>query len=864
MSPIGATLARIAGRLRAAHAPGRRFGIAAALGAAALVLIAMVPGLAQSPPEGPPACAAYPPNSPLSCNVLPLDAPVQPTPSPTPTGPPPEITFVDQGQLPSGYVGRHYEANLVFPEGSNIDFATVGNLPAGLTINRDRSVTGIPRSAGNHLVQVLILRGNNQGAFVGRWSLRVDGPGRRVPARVPRPSRQARPPATPKVEADPISPVPPGWINIYRLTPADFEKLAPPPPPPAPPPPPPDAAAASAQGDAAGRSADEAKADASKSPAPGPTPTAAASTTPTQPTTGPARPAAGDTTAPASLPLETTLLPLLDVEYPSESLFRHAVVNLLADAPRADIDRITQLAKKPKSFAALPPTLQWRDSGGFRAVRPIPSWGYRTIYGIMPFWWGQPELPAVGGEAPTFVEPVVEFSLFDRIGILGAQLSPKSDQMWLAGPGSTDWAAMSRFARAAQAHGTELDLVLEASNWSALPARSNVNDINGLADNAAVAAAQILDVKLTDPQRYLRAGLLPMWHSHEHLFNGITVMFTPPAHTDSSAPGFEIFFNRFMRTLIARMKNTNRLLTLNIAFSADHFCTPAPAPGGDNRTRKACRPGAFAIANLDQLRQLAAFPYVPDNDAAQQAGLANTGKRLARMLGRETPPTKFNLLIFVPEPVRESRRALRSTLDAVPLSANFSSESKIEMLRSIVPVIFGPGALAANPDAAGAAGAGAGDTIQNQLAYYDEVFGGAGFWPVPMLSTATGAETNKAIQDEFFEPRESVGETIIPDASTSPYYMSLALRLAWQALVLAVIIAILVYSFAELSDRTRRIVAWVTLGLASATIAIFFWLLYTDPALSVIAQGNLPLVVLVVIVTATVAMLVLKPKIRQP
>lgn len=564
----------------------------------------------------------------------------------------------------------------------------------------------------------------------------------------------------------------------------------------------------------------------------------------------PGESSSGSAARPAPVRLADVLAPLREVEYPNAELLHRSVVDLMPLAPPEQIAAIVGQARKTYAYDAEIADLQWQDVGGWKAVRPLPSWGYRTIYGFMPFWWGQKLKPAPGAKLLPFVPQTIDFSLFDRIGVLGAQLDLVGGRKWKAGLDDFDWEGMSRFARVAKDHGTNLDLVLEASNWRDLPATDDPDQIIPKADAAAMAAANLLKTRMNDPDHYLRLGLLPMWKNHEEVFSGLTVLFTPPTGAESfKAPAFQAFMKRFMPSLIWQMRNADRLLTINVAVSESNLCTQSAKSGPLN-----CRPDEIALETIDGWSNLASEHLVIDTSGTRQSPSGSILSSLS-LFGRAAPEIKFNLLVFIPEPIRESRIRLRATIDQLPTTTTIKGARKAALLRSIIPIIFGPGD-GSQPSVD--------NRTANDLAYYDDVFGGSGFWPVPMNTTPTGKATNQQIINEFFTGRLDVGETIVKDISAFHYYMSNVLRLLGQMLVLVVLTGILIYSLAELSAPARRKVALGTWVLAVIAIILSAWLLFLDPALAILAQGNKPLIVLAVIVTATVGVLVGRPQIHQP
>jgi hypothetical protein len=223
-------------------------------------------------------------------------------------------------------------------------------------------------------------------------------------------------------------------------------------------------------------------------------------------------------------------------------------------------------------------------------------------------------------------------------------------------------------------------------------------------------------------------------------------------------------------------------------------------------------------------------------------------------------PSNFNLLVFIPSPSRTNAKRLRALIDIIGTGNGddlFHAREKVDLARSFVPIILGPGAETAITDSVSA-------ELKTELGYYSEVFGGLGFWPVPAANSKAGTMVREAILSIVFAPPQSLGKIVPYDDSIDDFYTSLPLRLFWQFTVLAVIAGVFAYLVAAVSDRTRKIIAWTTLTLAVLAIAVFFFLLYFDPAFYTLSQGNIPLAVLAVTVLATIYVGLRRPVIRAP
>jgi hypothetical protein len=600
-----------------------------------------------------------------------------------------------------------------------------------------------------------------------------------------------------------------------------------------------------------------------------------------------------DKTIPLLMPSvkpSTLLAPIASVEYPSRALFdaamRHYLKLTAAPGGANSAESINVLkalaeeARRPIKFRMDKLDWNWTDDGSCRCVRPLPSWGYRTIYGFMPSWRTKLH--------PGVATPNVDFSLFDRIGLVGVQIGARTGNWIPGGVNDPPWSEISTFARTAQAHGTELDLVLEGSDWSTLP-EVNKGDYEGIGIVADIAAAQavgLTEAKLNDSQAWLRDMLAGFWNSPKHVFNGITVMFRPPPIGSPDDARFRAFFERFIPALIGEMRRTGRPYTLNIVMDDSAICKDSPADNSTPTASGPCKAGAFALNRLLTYRKMALEGYNPkdekagakskndkniDNNSINAVNVENKGatKPEKNTINNSdnvktfNNPIDVNFLVMIKEPTREGRKNLQSNIDIienVSEEQEFEGNSKHEFLRAFIPIFFGPGTgdfTASEADT----GVAHRDKVESQAAYGSEYFGGVGFWPVPNASSAA----SNAISTAFFKkPSDKASKDYDYDQTIEEFWCSLPARLVWQLLLILSFITAAVYFIFDINDRQRRLLTWSAFGFGTCSVVMFFVLLYKDPALYGLRLSNTVLISLVIMIFIGFLIAFFKPSIRQP
>jgi hypothetical protein len=539
-------------------------------------------------------------------------------------------------------------------------------------------------------------------------------------------------------------------------------------------------------------------------------------------------------------------------------MFKNAVLRLLPDhASAADQNLVTPealasaagaAAAQPKYFNQTAWPLAWHGTGDLFWVHPQAG-PRRMIYAFFPFWRGADK-------------DLIDFSLFDRIGVVGAQLADNG--AWYLPEVSDNnadwWATASELAKRAQSHGAHLDLVLQRSDWSGLCGR-RASELRSVAELAArQAVQQLLDHPI---ERVYFRGLLgpvpdaPGWRMPSRVFDGVTVMFKAPARPQDG-PAFMEFTPWFIRALIAEMQATKKHYALNIVIEG-----PSPPPTaslpylGQNLTAPASRTGqaqtpyqaAFSPTMLMQYKHLA-------EPARQTPPLSQAEQSL--YVG--TTPIRVTFLVLLPDATTDTKKELRRQVDLLKDSNgenNFEGGARSTFLHSLVPIVTLPGDAALGAEADRMATE---QRLNYDLDYYRQNFGGVGFWPVPTRPAAGAAgepPVYAALHETYFRSDPPLGPLGRP-------WASLFTRLLWQAAATAVVVFLGLYFFWDASPRLRDVFIRGVIGAAGVVVALGAVLLLFDPALHDLKIGNWILGVVVAIAFVIVVWVRARPKIKDP
>jgi hypothetical protein len=245
-----------------------------------------------------------------------------------------------------------------------------------------------------------------------------------------------------------------------------------------------------------------------------------------------------------------------------------------------------------------------------------------------------------------------------------------------------------------------------------------------------------------------------------------------------------------------------------------------------------------------------------------------------------TSVVQVRLLVLMPSPTTDSKKALRAEVDRAEtyqtLPHSIRGPNRVSLTNWMIPVLFDPSGPTPAPGqpagkappslnagfsvAEGGAGLpGEPDDFPMDLFYLRENFGGFGAWPVPVEGVDAGTFANREIVRVFFPDRQTafLGVHILP-------ICSLLLRLIWQLLVVLVPVGLVVANFADLPQARRRQVLLATGLCALAAGVLGFLLLQVDPALDQIKRGNKPFQVTLLALAAGAIWHFVRPRIRRP
>jgi hypothetical protein len=479
---------------------------------------------------------------------------------------------------------------------------------------------------------------------------------------------------------------------------------------------------------------------------------------------------------------------------------------LPADMKAALIDR----AEKRHALVDARPVV-WTDDGCGCVSNAVVE----QTYGFYPFWQAETDLPQK-----------LRFSLLNRIGFVGAQLGDDG-QFLIAANATVDSAP---FVRTARRFGTQVDLVIQRSDWTALLGLSPSRLLD-FQKTAAQAAVRIVDAPLSDNMTRARHWLLPFWNDPTQMFDGLTVFFDHlPTDTEGKSR-FRAFFIGFARALVDEMKESGRDHALNFVVE----------------DRSIASDGAYSFKELKDTLDLAQPPEQTASSSfwsLPQWAAAKPHKRVS-----------IHWLVLTSEPTARAMKDLRASIDR---SGALRGDARVEFLKSVKPVLTHVGSQASAP------AAGSPDQRKDDLAYARWSFNGVGFWPLPQSDSQMGRQFNTLLSQVFAPPSAGVASAESLGACRWICPNRTALRLLFNALIVIGLIAFGLYSEV---DRIRRIgqrivIALWLIGLATLVVALA--LLSCDPALAALSDSNIPLVALLVVAVGLGLHYSFKPRIPLP
>ena len=379
---------------------------------------------------------------------------------------------------------------------------------------------------------------------------------------------------------------------------------------------------------------------------------------------------------------------IAEVAFPEETLLRAAAVHPLAGAdhtaplPEADLTTLVEVARRTPDEAGQAFPAAVGDCGCRQRLDSV-------VYGFYPFW-----TPSPAADPPSDVSRL-DLSRLSDVAFIGLRLAPLADGLrvddaaWRAAGSAAD------FVTTARRHGVNADLAVDLVGWREWNAEQRAA--------AAAAVATAAAVPERDPFAWrdlLSVRVFDRWLSHE--LDGVTLRFNGLADLTSDdlddAVGRIVDIVTAVRRAGTDNARLDEQLDVNIAFAL-------PGRTLDSGAR----------------RELVARVF------ERLGGILATGAA-ARRGGRPDVRLGGLVLVSLDRPTAMTKTILHDSLRAA-----FDGLDRRSVLRQTVPVVAGSGH--GGRDALGAEAA-TGDNavvrLQHDLIYFEDNFGGTGFWPVPL------------------------------------------------------------------------------------------------------------------------------------
>lgn len=745
--------------------------------------------------------------------------------------------------LPAGRLGAAYGPRLIVRGGTPPYALKVldGKLPAGLALSDDGQLAGLPTAAGLYRFTLAVRDAASPPLHVQQpYALRIEVPPKpQAAASAPAPAASATLTAVSREDAEAVAAqFNANQLRIYQLAAADVDKLLEPP----------------------GAAASDAAAD---TPLPQDPPPAGPSPVARDVPEVPAEP------GPTPEQLQDMLKPLIDVGYATQGLFEQALEmqrcayygTLVQEAAHRQGVAPASAACPPAKAAAsgasgpapsaappaastasqaaggdavplnelytrlLPPGLkaqivsaalkrhdltqaqpvQWAGNG----CGCVPERPANEVYGFFPFWLAQG------------AEQAIDFSQFTRIGYFGGVLNDTG--RYTLPP---HWDSQEPgFSRMAHRHGVALDLVVYRRQWTRV-LNMNPTQQDLFARQAATEALALVDTPLTDWFSRIKPVVMPFWGEQLRLYGGLTVFFDNLPTERTQADRFRTFYKRYVGHLIAEMQRSGRRYALNLVMP-DHLV-------GEE--------GAFNFQDL--LGYVESAERATDNKAIEGS---------PKLDYHGTTDIRVHFLVLLGEPTSVRKKALRARIDNTDV---IQGHKRVAFLNSLVPVLFyaGTGKPAPMPPQQR-------KQMDDDLAYLEWQFGGAGYWPVPVKDAGMSADVSQLLVHNNFL---GLNNSSLKDVCGQVCVNRSALRLLFNVLLVIGLASLGAYA---LSCQVRRLGIKYLLYLWAggiATLLVGIALLSCDPHLAPLRGRNYLLYALIAVGVVAGVYLTMKPKEDPP
>lgn len=464
----------------------------------------------------------------------------------------------------------------------------------------------------------------------------------------------------------------------------------------------------------------------------------------------------------------------------------------------------------------------WKGTGCNCLMKSTTS----TVYGFYPVWHDDAR------------RPEVDWGVYDRVDLF-AQLFDRDGNITpipLADP------AVQTFLHELHNHGSELDITLYQADWQFLARTTEAYRQRAIRQLAAQAVRQA-DTPMpgwqVQWQRWLPGD---GFGEIERVAEGITVYLEPPADA-TLIPAFVHFRNALAMQLIEALRTSPYPHVLNIVLGDDDIVTTT------GKRSRGARPGTEDDLQL-QTSDLFAYLVLAEDPTIEE-GHIRTGQNYHSKTG-----LTLRFLVLLPEPVATSARQLRRLIESDPWLVGGNQEI---LLRKLIPFV--------------SSGSGTASQFSDNMAYFNDNFGGVALWQPPVdLTAATRPASGKAAVPATVQTAvtQAVRSTFLAGEPSASATCSWVCDWHWplRALFFLLLIVMLgLFLLYLISSRIRAIGLRFQIGLivgSLITITTGASLLQCDPGLKILRENNNFLYILLVILLLCAAVPLLRPKVEKP
>lgn len=535
----------------------------------------------------------------------------------------------------------------------------------------------------------------------------------------------------------------------------------------------------------------------------------------------PSPPASAMAASPGASALAAAAQPVASM--PQVSL-KSLPLTLLPPQVRGALIELARLAHPPQPL----PAIAWQGQGCGCLRDDLEG---MQVFGFYPFWVNEQELQPQGGLAISPPLPktdakaqTLSFNMLSRISLLGLPMDADKIRSAL-GPLTAENTA---FIREARRHRTQLDLSLAALDWQLLAPLPQTDaeaarqrKLLSLTSELPRAVLELIDTPL--PGFTARAaGWMPGFAEPQHLADGITLMLEAPPPPQPGEPdlrpAFKALYPQLVKALIDKLRSGQRRYAINLVMDSRDF--------GDERS-------IFTPAQLFELIKHAELPTLDLPYFENGRIVETTGKY------RSATNVTLNMLVLLAEPTSNGKRALHARIEG---DRSLRGINRRVFLRKIIPVLM--------------ASTQAGVQYADDLAYFEDNFGGVGFWP--LLMKPGNALMNDKLTTAFSRAADdSILHPLCDFQCENRWWFRSAFLLALLAGG---------FTFAMLAWRCelrRRWDRWVKVGGALVGV-LFLSLLGCDPALASWREHGALVMLLIVALVLSALWNWVKPKVEKP